>query len=251
MFQYRYIDKIPAPRVGAGLIQGKAYHLAIAATLANKIEQGEPLSLEDTLGMYSQSFDQVKLQETVDKDSGLIFADIDWDGKNPGQWKDEGVDLVKAYYKNILLPRLIEPAAVERRLVVDVEGVKVVGYLDLELADAKVVEHKLVAKGWPQQDADRHLQPSFYAVLREQPTEFEFHLAVKAKDPRIDVVYTRRSEQQILWVRKRIVDTWQLIQTGIFPPNPTGYSCNPRYCSHTERCSFEPGKAVPVDEIAW
>lgn len=250
MFQYRYIDKILTPTINAGLIQGRAYHEAIAAALKQKIYSGTPLSLNDTLDAYSQAFERATLQETTDEETG-VFAKIDWGDKTKDQWKDRGISLTTLYYKGKLTE--LDPESVEARGKVELtDGIVVIGYMDIILKDTSVIEHKLVERTWPQHEADRHLQPSFYAVLLQRPTRFEFHLAVDTKEQKMVPVCTSRTLQDIEWTSDMITKVWWLIQTGLFPPNSTGYTCSPKWCGYQDLCRAEPGKAIIVeDEIQW
>ncbi|HEX77153.1 MAG TPA: PD-(D/E)XK nuclease family protein [Dehalococcoidia bacterium] len=234
MFEYRYLWKMPRP-VGGGLIQGKAYHAALAAALVQKLHTGQSLPLEETLDAYCHSFEQAILKES-DEELGPISG-VDWGERKPGEWKDQGIALVKLYYQEHL-PGL-EPYLIEQRLETSVDGIPVVGYVDLVLKDGRTIDHKVVARTWAEEDAHKDLQPSFYALLQRRPIDFEFHLAINTKEPRLSVVATRRDEQAILWTEDLIRKVWALMQTGVYPGNPVGYWCSPKFCGHQDLCKRE------------
>jgi len=234
MFEYRYLWKMPRP-VGGGLIQGKAYHASLAAALVQKLHTGQPLPLAETLDAYAHSF-ELNLARESDEEFGAISG-IDWGERKPGEWKDQGIALVKLYYQE-RLPGL-EPYLIEQRLETSVDGIRVVGYVDLVLKDGRTIDHKVVARTWVEEDAHKDLQPSFYALLQRKPIEFEFHLAVTTKEPKLGVVATRRDEQAILWTEDLIRKVWALMQTGLYPPNPVGYWCSEKWCGHQEMCKRE------------
>lgn len=234
MFEYRYLWKQPRP-VGGGLIQGKAYHAAIAAALVQKLHTGEPLPIDDTLDAYSHSF-ELNIAKSFDEEFGAI-SEIDWGEREPGEWKDQGIALVKLYYRDCL-PKL-EPYLIEQRMETQINEIPVVGYIDLVLRDGRTIDHKVVAKTWVEEDAHKGLQPSFYALLQRRPIDFEFHLAITTKEPKLAVVTTKRDEQSILWTEDLVRKVWALMQTGIFPPSPVGYWCSEKWCGRQEMCQRE------------
>lgn len=248
MFEYRYIRKLPVPSVGAALIQGSAYHAAMAATMAEKLHQDLPLSLDETLDVYSTSFNQQMAKY------GAEGTNVDWEGIYSGEWKDKLVPLIKLYYNDYV--KELEPKAVEMYKKVMISGIPVSGRIDLILNSGKVIDHKVSSKTMSQFDADKDLQVTFYAILEDAPINFDFHMAVTTKEPKIVPVSTKRTIKDIIWCKNLIRKVWEGINSGIFAPNPTTYRCSPKWCSFQDYCSNDRGEfyAAPIedsDELPW
>ena len=235
MFEYRYIDGLVKPKVNCELIVGKSYHEGVGAAIMYKAIHGVPLSLKDTLDAYDTAWNKIKQKETTSKHEDIgVFADIDWNDRAEGTWKDDGAALVKLYYANVL-PK-ISPLEVEANVNTTVEGIYVSGRIDLVLKNLILADHKFASKTMNQQNVDKHLQPGFYAAIKNTPVDFEFHMALNTQYPSTKIIKTRRTWQDIAWVKCMIVGVWKHVKSGIFVPNPTGYACSPRFCGFKDIC---------------
>ncbi|MBT9133107.1 MAG: hypothetical protein DDT33_01638 [Firmicutes bacterium] len=248
MFEYRYVRKLPVLSVGAALIQGSAYHAAMAAAMTEKLYQGLPLSLTETLDVYSTSFNQ---QMTKYESEG---TNIDWGGIYSAEWKDKLVPLIKLYYNDYV--KELKPKAIEVYKKVMVGGIPVSGRIDLILTNGKVIDHKVSGRTMSQLDADRDLQVTFYAMLEDAPIEFDFHMAVTTKEPKIVCVSTKRTVKNIIWCKNLVRKVWEGINSGIFAPNPTTYRCSPSFCSFQDYCANDCGEpyaqpSADDNELPW
>lgn len=246
LFEYRYIKKLPVPLIGAALIQGSAYHAALAATMAEKLYNGLHLSLDETLDVYGASFDQQVAKY------GSDGTNIDWEDKPLSDWKNRLVPLIRLYHEHYI-PDL-EPKSIEVYKKVMVNGIPVSGRIDLILQNGTVIDHKTSSKTMSQFDAEKNLQVTFYAILEGRAIDFAFHMAVMTKEPKIVCVNTKRNIRDIMWTKNLIMKVWEGINSGIFPPNPTTYRCSRKFCSFTDICMDDNGTRdvkSSVDELPW
>lgn len=220
---YRYIEGLKIPPPGA-IILGSSYHIALAVNFIQKIETEVDMPTDDVLDAYSDSFDKRVCEENI----------IDWEDQNPGVVKDQGAGLVKIYQKE-QAPKVI-PIEVEQEYKATIANTELVGIIDLIKNDFVVADHKTSVRAYNQDDVDRDIQATCYAFLLGIPIDFEFHVAVKTKQPKIQIVQTSRTQKDIAWWVDMVTDISKLMKTGIAPPNPNGWHCSPKFCGYWQIC---------------
>lgn len=229
-YEFKYIKKLQRP-VGPALIRGSAYHSAIEANFRHKLRTGMDLDIEIVLQAYDTAWNK-KLAET----------EIDWQGESPGEVKDVGATLLTGYLGSYAA--LIVPAEIEKVFEIELPGLPYTlkGVIDLITNTGIVVDHKTAGKSWGENDAHTDLQPHAYAAaILTDPTievmNFEFHVAVPLKSgPKVQILGTTRNRSHVEWYRQLCCDIVRLIESGIYPPNPTGWWCGPKWCPFYDIC---------------
>jgi hypothetical protein len=229
-YYYRYIEKLKSP-VGGALILGSSYHRALETNFLAKVKDGKDLGVS----VLFDAFD-------AEWNSRLAHDEIDWQDDSPGELKDVGKQLVDVYMHNAA--PFVMPVEVERKFSVhlpELEGYTLDGIIDLITDAGVVVDHKTAARAKSQDDVDQDLQPYAYATaMLTDPAldeiDFEFHTAIKKKSPEIQRLSTKRNRTDVAWYMGLVCEAVKMIRAGIFPPNPCGWHCNPKWCGYWARC---------------
>jgi len=223
---YRYVEGIRTPPSGA-LIVGGTYHSTLEFNFRSKLQTGKDLRLEDCFDLFSDYWNK-RLEDT---------EEVDWEEKQPGETKDQGMELVEAYMTKVA-PDVI-PTAVEQVVIRPVVGVDVVSVLDLIDSEDRTVDHKTSARLWNQVRADSHGQPTAYSFTRDKIAPVQFHIAVKPTKTlpaRVQILETRRSLKDVLWWVKMVEEIIEQMESGVYPPRPGDWYCSPRFCGYYKRC---------------
>lgn len=223
---YRYVEGLKIPPSGP-LIEGGCYHKALEANYKQKITSRADIPVSSCLDAFSDAWDTRLAEEEF----------IDWEDKDPGDLKDEGISLVREY-QHSTAPS-IQPIKVEDTYVSEVAGVKFVCIIDLEDILHVVIDHKTSKRVYLQNDVDRDLQASAAAFVLGRPIIFYNHVAVKAKVPSIQLIKTYRMQADIDWYVEMVAQIVVQMSSGVAPPRPTGWWCSPRFCGYYERCRGE------------
>ena len=236
-WSYRYIDGIVAPP-SISLIVGSAYHDALATNFMQKIQTEEDLPVSDVLDAFSTSWDrQLTKRVTIDDGEQQEFETLSSEEEGEedlGDAKDEGIKLVRTYHYD--MAPAVQPASVERSCEVEVGDLKMVGRLDLETTTGKVIDHKTSKRSKTQDEMDLEFQPFAYGLLGKGAVDFDFHVAVKTKKPKIQVVHTPNNAREVIWFMRLAQQVWKAMHTGVYPPNHTGWWCNEKYCGYYSMC---------------
>lgn len=177
----RYIDKEPDRPTGK-MIVGSAVGASLAQYYGWRLE-GRTLRTDDVLDEFADEF------------AARGEEDPDW-GDSPGALKDSGAALLRLYLASVASK--ITPVAVEREVRLSWEDVdwQVVGYLDLETADGKVVDYKTGQRP----DPVKELQPDVYLAARRAegaPATFDYHSLRSLKQPKVEVIAAPRTDAQL------------------------------------------------------
>lgn len=248
-YEFRYVTGVKSP-AHSSMAQGSAMHKVVELGYNYKRMSGEVPPLEFVLDSYSDAFkyhftDEVIREEHETDDFIHKQAEL----------------LLNSWYKNKL--GKVNPVAVEQKFVVEINGIPVVGVIDLidrvldiqppinnrfsPIGD-KLVDNKVLSKMMSQADADNSLQMSVYAGVTGI-TEQRFDVFIKGnpktilenskrtKPPRIEEITTLRSQKDFIWAGKIIERIAQAISSGIFPPcAPGSWVCNPNFCANWSQC---------------
>ncbi len=236
-YQFRYLDDIKIPPRGV-MIQGKAYHEAVAANFRHKIDNSVEMPLEQVVDVFSDTFEgQRSDRTTTDEGEVWEFDQVDWGEDDPGELKDQGVALTRLYVTKVADG--VTPLRVEEREQIEVGGVPFVLVKDLETA-TEVIDHKLKARRFSQADLNNELQPAAYTLMSHK--EFAYHVALKQKTLAIETplqderLRIRPALKDHEWFTKIVADTWAAIQAGIFPVRPNGWHCSEAFCGYWQLC---------------
>lgn len=222
-WEYRYVKGVWVPTNG-NLLLGSCYHDILEMNFRQKIESGRDYALSDWVDMFHDHWPYL-VKENVP---------IDWGTYSPDSYRDLGVKMVAEYCRTIA--PLIQPVEVEATYNTEIAGVGFTCRIDLIQDNGVVIDHKTSARRYTQDDVNKDIQASASAFVLERPITFENHVAVKSSSPKIQIVQTERTQEDIDWwvgMAARIVIQ---MKTGVAPPNPGGWWCGPRYCGNYEDC---------------
>jgi len=256
-WRLRYIDKVKTPSASA-LVFGGAFHdtleAAISALAQGKVNPSETAWL---LKLWSEKWQAKIAQEQVawGDDSPeelaalgarMLGNKLEVSGSGPNRVETMPQLLSKIVPMMVdMKPDFagVEPA-IERKIELRVPGVSVpvIGYIDIICADGVPGDFKTSAKAWYADKAHEDLQPTYYlAALAQmgQPVpdnKFRYYVFTKAKQPKAQIIETKRTPSQLLWLFEVIAETWQAIQANAFPPNPCTWKCSPQFCEFFSLC---------------
>ena len=232
-WEYRYIYGLKEPP-SISLIEGGCYHTTLEENFKQKIDSGIDLDFDICYDIFTTAWEK-RLHET---------DEIQWEDKEPGTVKDEGLNLVGVYIENVA-PQ-VSPLEVEREYVKPVLGTKFVMRLDVMDVNKVVIDHKTSSRSYNQDDDDKDPQASAVAFALDRPIVFYNHVALKLKQPRIQLVKTYRTRADIDWYQKSTEQVISLMRTGIAPPNEGHYLCSPRFCGYWKRCRGELSRSISL-----
>jgi len=232
-YEFRYIKGLKIPPAGV-LVQGGAYHEALATNFLYKLRSQSDMKIADVLDAFSTSWEnQLRKHQTAE---GEGFDKINW-ASNPGTLKDEAISMLQIYHRTIA--PMIMPEQVEQELEISIsKDLNYKGIIDLVDISKIVIDHKLTGRRISQQDADKDIQVTGYHFLRnseEQELKAAFHNAVKTTK-QVHIIETIRTKGNIDWWLSLIKKVSRQIESGIFPPNPTGILCSEQFCGFYKLC---------------
>jgi hypothetical protein len=227
-WKFHYIDKIQTPTAPA-LVFGSAFHNTIEHWLAGKAE----------------SLTEAWSSEWKKQTEG---QDVDWGTDIPEELFNKGIDIftnddILAELQNTFFTHTEMPV-IETKVELSIPEVPVpvIGYIDIITGDKVPGDFKTSSRSWSQDKALDETQPLFYLAAMNQmgfPVEgwrFRHYVFVKTKTPKFQVFEHVHNPGQILWMFGMIQKVWKGIEAGVFPENPTGWKCNPRYCDFWSIC---------------
>jgi len=222
-WQYRYVEGLKIPPSGA-LVEGRCYHKSLEANFAQKIESFEDLPVGDCLDAFSTEW-----RVALSGEEG-----VEWEDSKPEYIKNEGHSLVRTYMAG--RAPYVQPIEVEEWYVSSVAGVKFLMRIDLLECNGIVIDHKTSNKSYNQADVDRDMQASAAAFSLNRSILFHNHVAVKIAKPKIQVVKTVRTREDIEWWLDAASCIVTQMKTGVAPPRTNGWWCSPKYCGFYDRC---------------
>ena len=237
-YYYRYVMKLKEPPGGA-LVQGRAYHKMTERNYAQKIASHQDIKTSDLKDIFANEYEVATGSE-----------EIAWkDNAERGKLKDEGVTYAELFGKEIAPG--VTPARVEDRAEVEIsyitkkgekENVILVAVFDLVDTEIRIIDQKLKAKSPNQNELDRDVQMGIYSMFyrvkyREPEKCLVWDTIVKNKQPVYKRVISVRGDNEVQWLRQKLIaPAIDMIAHEIFPANPNGWHCDPKYCGYYERC---------------
>lgn len=168
-------------------------------------------------------------------------AEVDWQDEDPEAAREQVRQAIRLYYAEVW--PYIRPAAFQDRFEIEFHNTDwtFIGFIDLVTEDGQVRENKLYTRTPNQDDADRDLQLTAYALGYQQkygrlPERLGLDCVVLTKTPkvvRIDTVRTQADIDRFLAVLGQAV---LLIESGIVVPRPGGWYCSPTACQYWREC---------------
>lgn len=241
-YKFKYIDKKPEV-VGPAAVLGKAFHTVMETNFKYRLETKIDKPIVQLLELFEHEFEEgVKLPRFDPTDENPNKITINWRFDNKNKMLESGLALVRRYYRDQV--PFLEPALVEQEYNYPLNGKYIkylVGYIDLVTTSGLVIDYKTVNFPWKTDKIHQHMQPTFYSLLMDSPSQFEFHFIVKnsTREAGITVARTERSQRDIDWLKKQLDGYVQLIETclesGIMPAAP-GDACT--YCDFRRPCGY-------------
>jgi len=243
---FRYVEGLKEPPAVAKL-EGGAYHAAMEVNNRERRKTGRNISLSDAVEVFADRFS---------KQSGDIE---DWEG--------DTYDSVVGRHKTLLRQYLNEVApmveigaddAVEQGFAVEVDGIPIVGVIDLEAVVRpwekrgkpikRLFDYKVSGRKMATSDLEQSIQMTAYAMYK--------------RNRRVGVIWVQRKVggrvepvlAQVPAVAERIL-RYQVcsvaagISAGVFPPSDCGgWQCSPKYCGYWHRCRGASAKTIILPE---
>ncbi len=229
-YRFSYVDRLPKAFRPAALAFGGSVHAAVEWFNRCRMA-GEKPSLEDVLSVFEADW----FAQNLDP---LQFSP----GETPQALESRARAMLSIYLDSSNGGR---PAAVEEPFSLEIADprtgelldVPFRGIVDLVEADGTLVDLKTAARSTPQDDVDRHLQLSTYALavfLRTgEIPRLRLDVLLKTSKPRLERIETSRTVEELAWVARLIQRTTWAIEEGHFFPNPS-WRCQD--CEYQEPC---------------
>lgn len=246
-WRYRYQERRKTP-TSPNLIFGSAFHGLIQAYIgARAVELAtKPLTelWRETWNAQREHDPDVNWGDTsndelVAQGEHMLTTKVEVTGGKPLTYPHLGafLDTLKPWTLNGRL-------ALETNVNLYVPGVPIpiTGYVDLITAEGMPCDLKTANRSWAPDKADTELQPTIYlAALGQAGTlvsdTFRYYVFTKAKAPKVQVIETKRTPADMIWLYGLIQDTWQAIQSGAYPPTGQGtWKCSPEWCEFWPVC---------------
>ena len=233
-WRFRYAERVKAP-VGPALVFGSAFHAAVEQHLQQVAVGG---GVDTPADLWP---------ETWREQIGSERKTIEWGASTPEEFAELGMRMLSA--KSVveglqeIAAKMDATSTIELRCELRVPGVPVpiIGYIDVITNDGIPGDFKTAARVWSQDKAEGETQGLFYLAAlnqmgREPPWVFRHYVTTKANAPKFEMFETCFSPRQIMWLFDMIGGVWRAIEAGVFPPNPTGWKCSPKYCEYWHLC---------------
>lgn len=231
----KYLLKQPQPSTPA-LIFGSAVHGTVEAAITQSSEFQKFSLPELWPAVWSR-----KMEEEG--------ARVEWGADSPEQHYNEGIRLLGTPEVQKMIDA-IDPMVdaggvfIERKVELRVPGVPVpiIGYIDLMTADGVPGDFKTSKSRWSQDDAEGEIQPLVYLAALNQMghtvpgLRFRHFVVTKAKKPEAQVIEHSHTWDEIFWLFDLIRQVWKAIEHEVFPLNPNGWMCGPKYCAYYREC---------------
>lgn len=250
-YRYRYVDKLRTP-TATNLLFGSAYHALIesyiGAHAAGVPTKPLPELWRETWAAQCEREQEIAWGDTssaemIEQGEHMLTSPVEVTTAGPTR-KFQSV----AAFLDTLTPWTLDGRhAIELAVRLYVPGVPVptIGYIDCITNDGTPCDFKTAARVWAPDKADSELQPGIYlSALAQRQTlvsdTFRYYVFTKAKAPKVQIIETKRTPTDVLWLYGLIQDVWGAITAGIFPPNGSGsWKCCPEYCEHYQHCKGE------------
>ena len=237
-YRQRYIEgRIQPP--GIAMLKGSGVHKGAEANWVQKIESHQDMKKTDIIAAAASGF-----EEKVDKAGEIMLNDEErTEGKDKviGKALDSIVSLA-GLYADEMAPT-IQPTAAELKLEQEIEGIKILSFIDLVDDKSNIRDMKVTGKSKSQNDVDSSSQLTLCAIAYMK--EFGPHGSliidnlVETKVPKYVSLTTKRDDNDYIRLIKTIQAVGNAIKTGVFlPPTDGHWVCSPRFCGYYGSCEY-------------
>lgn len=250
-YRYRYVEHLQRP-VSSNLVFGSAFHDTVETAMQIIARGEEP----DMVNLWQQTWQR-------EHASRMEHGSIQYVDTTPDELVAQGTHMLTSplevatngkpskcanmttFLKGLALA--VDPDTdslrLEERVILTAPGVPVpiIGYVDLVTSDGVPCDIKTAGRAWAPDKADMELQPTFYlAALNQQghqASTFRYYVFTKAKQPKVQIIETRRTASDMFWLIEALSETYKAIQAGAFPPTGAGsWKCCPDFCDYFSIC---------------
>ena len=244
-FWYRYVMGIKVPPNGA-LKQGSTYHMVAERNYVQKVSSRVDLPEDELTDYFGDTFEAEMTREEV----RLV------EGESKGALKDQGIELVKTFHAAIA-PH-VQPAQVETQFEVNMgqgdENVLLKGRIDVIDEHGIVRDNKTLAptRVPTAEELATDVQLSIYSLAYRLTTKkaeplLTWDAVIKKTWPEARILPTARNREGLRLTFNQIGHVGKAIRNEIFPTNPTGWWCSPRWCGYYPDCQ---GKALVTVDLS-
>jgi putative RecB family exonuclease len=232
LYKLSRIDKVELEGRSEALELGSVIHAVLGEYYETKMEGGKKLSLKTIHSLFTKLWTHAaKESEEIEYAEGRSFKTV----------LEQGKSLLSAYFEN--LEDDFRVVAIEQPVRFLVEGIAVVGFLDLIEEDESgtiiITDFKTSSKAYSD-DIHKNLQLTIYhtALKANGYSDREILLRIdcliKTKTPKFQQYYTSRNELDERRLKKKVLKVWDGIQKGVFIPNDGNWKCG--YCDYKDFC---------------
>ena len=236
--QYRFsrVDHLEREYTSDNLLFGVVIHSVLSE-----------FNQERLMGNYMSAQELMKLFEAYWIDGVRDTPDLKYSkGKDFNILLKQGKQMLTTFVNQV--PRdEYEVVAIEEPFEFQVDGLDVpmIGIMDLVERDENdtiiISDYKTMGSTITLNDIDQNFQLSVYYMAArkngyaDNDIVLKLDCLMKTKNPQFKQVYTYRNEEDELRAVKKIKETWNAIQKGIFLPTGEGtWRC--RYCEYKSYC---------------
>lgn len=177
-----------------------------------------------------------------------------WYDENPKRViedaKQTGTKLISVFKKDIMTETF--PQEVQEKITTPLASVDydLFSILDLTTVDGRVVDNKTSARAWHEGKERQELQRTMYSLAYlakygRLPSGMEYHIGIKTKEPKTQVIKTNVTEDEIQgflkFVAFVVAQIRASVKSGIFVPRRDHNLCSTRHCGYFSSCEKEWG----------
>ena len=234
-YKYLYIDKVKKDEGSIYSAFGTAIHEALALNYEQKIKSRKDLPTQEVIQKFTEALEQEK--ERLKGQTGFPVR-----GSDP--WGDMilmGENVLSAYM--VEKAPAIQPKHVEMKFELELKKfpITILGYIDLITEDDVIIDHKTTGKypkkNWNQAKVDDSLQFTLYAaafrkMFGKKEAGIMASIIPRQHKPEFIDIRSGRSDEQVLHLLEMATTIDEIIEAGIWVPNPT----NCKGCPFNSMC---------------
>jgi hypothetical protein len=224
-FEFHYVLGLNSPP-GVAMVEGSSHGEALNMNNLHYIDHQENLEQSVVIEKFCDEF----------SDRSKEIPAIEWAkaDENKDSVISRGKLLLPTYFKNF--GNKIKPIAVERQIEVEMGGVPVLGFIDVEQEDS-VEDYKVTRAAYSQNDADTDLQLTIYSKAAKKK-KVGFVCLTKTKTPQAVHISAERTKGDYAAADALVASVSDAIKKGAFPmanPKET-FPCSKKWCGFWDRC---------------
>jgi len=213
-----------------------------------KLQRGDGPSPDQTAEMFRGALDD-ELRSAEDINEGEPKADL----------VDQGAALARTWVKDLAVN--VHPIAMQVPFRIEIPNARfaITGQIDKigaipSLSRKFIGDNKTSKTSWSAKRVLESIQRPIYTIgsrhLGLGIEEFQFHIAVRTKTPKIQVLTHQTDQSEIDGAVRRLAIANSQIrhawESGDWLPNRSHFMCLRRHCRHWRRCEQEFGGTIPV-----